>query len=300
LKKIHIKRKIQNIQTMEIINNSIHWVQETGEILITGIKKVSNYDLQCILSRNPRRFIVNTLDENSLAVLEKIKKKTDIPYLEIHHIRNGGDNLINCLPNGIAVLHIGYNVWNKDIQNLPNSLIELDIWCYSIFDCMHLPHGLEILKIAIEISNLDLSNLPSSIKKLVLYCNNFAIDLSSIPRSIEFLELIDCNDSNDSNDSKIINNDYAVLDHILILNIRNKTEDGSITKLLENLSNKITNCNELYLEIYHDISLKELNLIPEKILKITLELRYKDEKGLKDLFIKYARDYPGKEIIILE
>jgi hypothetical protein len=41
-------------------------------------------------------------------------------------------------------------------------------------------------------------------------------------------------------------------------------------------------------------------LIPEKILKITLELRYKDEKGLKDLFIKYARDYPGKEIIILE
>lgn len=108
------------------------------------------------------------LNEESLKVLEKIKAKIDIPYLQINNITADGDNLINSLPNGIITLNIGYNCWNKKIYNLPNSLKSLSMCCYSNDDCCNLPHGLENLTLFIEAYDIDLSNLPTSIKTLTI------------------------------------------------------------------------------------------------------------------------------------
>jgi|688.fasta_scaffold618165_2 hypothetical protein len=173
---------------MEIINSSIEWCQDNYEITITGRKKVSKYDLQCILSRNPKRFVVHMLNEESLKVLAQIKEKIDIPYLEINNIGRDnlgeGDNLINSLPNGIITLNIGFNCWNKKIYNLPNSLKSLTMFCNNVDDCMNLPHGLETLKLCIEANDINLSNLPPSIKTLKLLNDGYRVNLDSIPREI--------------------------------------------------------------------------------------------------------------------
>ena len=175
---------------MEIINSSIEWCQDNYEIIITNRKKVSKYDLQCILSRNPKRFVINMLNEESLAVLAQIKEKIDIPYLQINNIRDGGDNLINSLPNGINELNIGYNAWNKNIYNLPNSLKSLEMFCYNINDCMNLPHGLENLILYIEVNELNLSNLPPSLVNLTLCIEVNELNLSNLPPSIKTLKLL--------------------------------------------------------------------------------------------------------------
>ena len=175
---------------MEIINSSIEWCQDNYEIIITNLKKVSKYDLQCILSRNPKRFVINMLNEESLAVLAQIKEKIDIPYLQINNIRDGGDNLINSLPNGINELNIGYNVWNKNIYNLPNSLKSLEMFCYNINVCMNLPHGLENLILYIEVNELNLSNLPPSLVNLTLCIEVNELNLSNLPPSIKTLKLL--------------------------------------------------------------------------------------------------------------
>jgi hypothetical protein len=175
---------------MEIINSSIEWCQDNYEITITDRKKVSKYDLQCILSRNPKRFVVDMLNEESLKVLAQIKEKIDIPYLEINNIRDCGDNLINSLPNGINTLNIGFNAWNKKIYNLPNSLKSLTMFCYNVDDCMNLPHGLETLKICIEVNDINLSNLPPSLVNLTLCIEVNDINLSNLPLSIKTLKLL--------------------------------------------------------------------------------------------------------------
>lgn len=181
---------------MEIINNSIEWRKGSGcihipckdnyEIIITGISKVSNYDLQCILSRNQNRFVVNMLNKESLEVLEKIKAKRDIHYLQINTIGFDSDNLINSLPNGIITLHIGYNCWNKKIYNLPNSLKSLVMYCHTNDDCCNLPHGLEHLTLGITVDDIDLSNLPSSIKYLKLLNVFNHINLDNVCKSIPY------------------------------------------------------------------------------------------------------------------
>lgn len=284
---------------MEIINSSIEWCQERQEITITGIKKVSKYDIQCILSRNPRRFVVNMLNEDSIAVLEKIKEKTDIPYLEINHIRNGGDNLINGLPAGIMRLKIGYDAWNKDIRNLPGTLRELHMSCFSVDDCQNLPHGLEFLDLILETSNVDLSNLPSSIKTLFIYSEYYEINLSCIPSSIKSLDL-HCNDSNIIDDEP--------LEHIQHLSITcmsysnygsNSIVSGPIIKIL----NKFSNCKELQINLdeYQNIE-DTLEAIPKSVNKITLGLKYLKDSNksvfIKDAIIKYHREHPEKEIIV--
>jgi hypothetical protein len=173
---------------MEIINSSIEWCQDNYEIIITGRKKVSKYDLQCILSRNPKRFVIRMLNEESLEVLYKIKKKIDIPYLQIDNIR--ADNLINSLPNGITTLTIGYDCWNKKIYNLPNSLKSLQMLCYYVNDCVYLPHGLENLTLEIVSHDINLSNLPSSLVNLTLHIKVHDLNLSNLPLSIKTLKLL--------------------------------------------------------------------------------------------------------------
>ena len=181
---------------MEIINNSIEWRKGSGyihipckdnyEIIITGHSKVSNYDLQCILSRNQNRIVVNMLNKESLEVLEKIKAKRDIHYLQINTIGFDSDNLINSLPNGIITLHIGYNCWNKKIYNLPNSLKSLVMYCHTNDDCCNLPHGIEYLTLGITVDDIDLSNLPSSIKHLKLLNVFNQINLDNVCKSIPY------------------------------------------------------------------------------------------------------------------
>lgn len=245
---------------MEIINNHIEWNEEDKTITIR--KRLCKYDIQCILSKNPRRFVIDVLDNDSLAALKNIRKKIDIPYLQINNIARECDNLINCLPNGIDILNIGYNCWNKKINNLPNSLKSLTMFCNTYEDCLNLPHGIENLTIGLETTTINLSNLSSSIKSFKLINDGFDIDINCIPKSINTLILFNCYDS-----CIPIENTLEQVQYLCIKN----NNPWSVSQVLK----KFNNCIDLKLDLL-DYNDELLSSISSTVKKITFELANTD------------------------
>lgn len=274
---------------MEIINDHIKWNEEDKTITIR--KRLCKSDIQCILFRNPKRFIIDILNKESLTVIKNIRKKINIPYLLINNIARDCDNLINGLPDGINTLILEYRCWNKKISNLPNSLKTLSMFCYTNEDCQNLPHGIENLNIGIGFNTtIDLSNLPSSIKNLTLQNYEFKIDINCIPKSINILTLINCYDSC----IPIENN----IEQIHKLSIKNNNS-LPILQILK----KFNNCIDLSLNLL-DFDDELLNSISSTIKKITFVLEninYCESKiYYKNIIFEYAKSNPEKEIIILD
>ncbi len=116
-------------------------------------------------------------------------KKFELHIDNYSNDKNRDYNLIDNLPTSLIHLEIWANV---NVNYLPNSIKELYISSKCTQPIDFLPNGIEYLNI--DCQKVNLTNLPQSIKKLRMtnceYISNFTV---THLKNLEHLEIIDCN-----------------------------------------------------------------------------------------------------------
>ena len=276
---------------MEIISRNIEWNEDSNEFIITGRGRISEYDIKCALSRNPSCFVIRLLNPHSLDGLKRIKEKTDIPYLYINNIANGSQELISTLPNGMVRLMIGYNAWYRKIENLPPSVLHLELFTYRVDDCSNLNHGLEKLSIYAEISGVDMTLLPSTLKSLYLRMADYWINLDGLVESIETLKL-------EIFTAESIKGDQP-LPHVKKLIINGTCNNSNLKRqALSNLFSRFPNCTELHLQI-ENYEKELLSSIPSSVTNLWTHLgSFEYVSYNKNNVLAWAKQNPQVKVTI--
>lgn len=117
-----------------------------------------------------------------------------IPYIDpnlcIHTLDLSGNQITEIinLPSGLINLNLSENLIKK-VENIPDSVLNLDLWCNKITDITGIPTGLKYLNLSNnKIKKVE--NLSGEIEKLYIYENEIT------ELSVEILKLINLKEIN--------------------------------------------------------------------------------------------------------